>query len=103
MELESLEEQALAVIRARRVSAHSLAAALGVSRRTAARAVAALRARGHRVSSVRDGRRWYYTLPNAVPQRGADPLLGLVGFVRTGLRDGAVNHDRVLYGFSKRR
>jgi biotin operon repressor len=102
MELESLEEKALAVIKTRRVSAHSLAAALGVSRRTAARAVALLRSRGHRVSSVREGRRWYYTLPNAIPQSQTDPLLGLVGFVRTGLRDGALNHDRLLYGPSKK-
>jgi biotin operon repressor len=103
MQSDSLEDQALAVIRARRVSAHGLAAALGVSRRSAARAIAALRARGHSVSSVRDGRRWFYTLPGAPTLRGADPLLDLVGFVRTGVRDGAINHDRYLYGLPKKR
>jgi biotin operon repressor len=104
MEPGPLEERALAIIRARRVSAQGLAMALGVSQRTAARAVAALRTRGLRVSSVREGRRWYYTLPEpdaSTPPR-PDSLLELVGFVRTGLRDGARNHDHYLSGMSKK-
>jgi biotin operon repressor len=103
MEQSSLEQQALAVIRSRRVSAPGLAAALGVSPRTAARAIAALRTRGHRVTTVRDGRRWYYALPGDQAHAKPDPLLGLVGFVRTGIRDGAVNHDHYLYGAAKKR
>ena len=95
-----LEDRALALIRSRRVSAHGLASALGVSARTAARAVATLRTRGHRVASIRDGRRWYYVLPGVDTEK--DPLLGLVGFTCTKLEDGAVNHDHYLYGFPKK-
>jgi hypothetical protein len=103
MQQSPLEQQALAVIRSRRVSALGLAAALGVSPRTAARAIAALRMRGHRVTTVRDGRRWYYAVPGDHGRSKPDPLLGLVGFVRTGVRDGAVNHDHYLYGAPKQR
>jgi hypothetical protein len=52
---------------------------------------------------VRDGRRWYYALPGDQAHAKPDPLLGLLGFVRTGIRDGAVNHDHYLYGAAKKR
>ena len=87
----------------RRVSALGLAAALDVSPRTAARAIAALRKRGHRVTTVREGRRRHYAVPGDQARSKPDPLLGLVGFVRTGVRDGAVNHDHYLYGAPKKR
>lgn len=93
--------KALEIIRSGRVSGAGLAARLRVSWRTAARLVATLRRQGHRISSVRQGRRWWYQVGNGAFDPCDTRLLKLSGFVRTGLRDGSVNHDHYLYGVPK--
>jgi biotin operon repressor len=98
-----IEQQALHIIRTRRVSCAGLAHALDVSRRTAARAISNLRKQGHRVRSVRDGTRWYYAMADRSARARKDPLFDLIGFVATGVRDGAIQHDHYLYGHSKKR
>ena len=93
-----LEENALSLIRTKRLNTASLALALGVSWRTAARAVQRLRGRGVRILTIREGRSVHYQPVNGAPSRGGDPLLSCSGFIGIDIRDGAERLDRHLYG-----
>lgn len=84
-EHDDLPRRALFVIRHRAVSTKGLAAALGVSTATAARAIAALRKSGVTVRSVRGRSGWFYELADDAAERRrrwrASRLRRLAGFI----------------------
>jgi hypothetical protein len=80
----------------------SLAAALGVSTATASRLIRRMRKRGHRIVSMKEGRRWFFRVDVDERVRKDDPFLKLRGFIR-GVRwprGRSLNEviDETLYG-----
>jgi len=73
----------LLLVSAKKLTLVGLAAEMGVSRATAARALRELRRRGERIACTRDGHGWYYEVKGRSADRPlwqADPLAQLCGF-----------------------
>jgi biotin operon repressor len=97
-----LEEKAYLVICQKRISVATLAGILGVSRPTAARAVASLRRHGARVVSVRDNGSWYYEVRDPVERARrrwrTSRLRGMAGCVTVWRPMAGTDEDEIIYG-----
>jgi biotin operon repressor len=88
---DAVLEEAYVHLTSRRHTTLSLARALGVSPATAFRVVKALRRRGLRIESMKEGPRWYFAVvedESLAKSWEKDPLLGKIGFIKGASRRG---------------
>lgn len=99
-EIPAVLDEAYIHLTAGRHSTKSLARALGLSIATAFRVVKALRRRGLRIESMKEGREWFFSIQEDDALEATwkhDPLLRLIGAARGPGRRGKTV-DEAVYG-----
>lgn len=77
-------QEAYIHLTSRRHSTSTLAAAMRISTATAFRLIQALRRKGHRIVSMKEGARWFFVLEDkSDPELRNDPLVRARGLIRS--------------------
>ena len=100
--LTPMERSAYVILLQQRASAELVARALGVSRSTVARLLAALRKKGIGIVSVRENDSWHYEVKDAVEgirkRWSRSRLRGMAGFAGSRRRETLKPEDESIYG-----